>query len=586
MPLDDMDLLAAMRGGAESDAPDFAAARDALLRRRAAPQDRHLKGQVGGRVEILRDRAGVPHVFAASTRDLYFGLGVATAEDRLWQMDRLRRRALGRQAEVLGAAYLASDIAHRTVGIPAIAAREAEAMDAASRGIVEAMVAGINRHIESARGALPIEFRLLAYEPEPFTVRDIVAIGRGIWWSLNGRIDRIAAAECARFLRRRRAAQAVSSRRKASEHLVLPSGDAAAARRTAAGTDDATGSNNWALRRAAHRHRRSRSSAAIRTSRSGCLRAGTSTGCTGPRTTCAGAGHPGFPGMWWGSNGTMAWTITNNAASTRDLYREDDRPGDPALPRRRRVARASTSSEESIPVRGAAPHALTVRATVRGPDRQCADPRARGRRATRRSRCAGSGPSISTTCAPMIAVARAKDRDAIPRCAARLVGRGVQLRLCRSQRQCRLPDGRPRAGARPHHLRVPRRGEPRRCVAGLHPLRRPAAELQPGARLCRQRQSARRAALGEAADLRRLFAGPSRRAHRRRLRAAGEARSRRECRLPERREERARRAHGAAYPRPSQGCGGRCGAGRDAARPGGIAAIRSTASPRRCSRPS
>ena len=160
-------------------------------------------------MEILRDRAGVPHVFAASTPDLYFGLGVATAEDRLWQMDRLRRRALGRQAEVLGAAYLASDIAHRTVGIPAIAAREADAMDAASRAIVEAMVAGINRHIESARGALPVEFDLLEYEPEPFTVRDIVAIGRGIWWSLNGRIDRIAAAECARFLRGRPAAHAV-----------------------------------------------------------------------------------------------------------------------------------------------------------------------------------------------------------------------------------------------------------------------------------------------------------------------------------------------------------------------------------------
>ena len=65
---------------------------------------RQLTGAVGGRVEILRDRTGIPHVYAASTPDLYFGLGVAMAEDRLWQMDRLRRRALGRQAEILGAA--------------------------------------------------------------------------------------------------------------------------------------------------------------------------------------------------------------------------------------------------------------------------------------------------------------------------------------------------------------------------------------------------------------------------------------------------------------------------------------------------
>ena len=80
-----------------------------------------------GRVEILRDRSGIPHIYAASTTDLYFGLGVAMAQDRLWQMDRLRRRALGRQAEILGPAYIASDIAHLTVGIDQIAAREAEA---------------------------------------------------------------------------------------------------------------------------------------------------------------------------------------------------------------------------------------------------------------------------------------------------------------------------------------------------------------------------------------------------------------------------------------------------------------------------
>src|SRR5438270_8655548 len=104
---------------------------------------------VAAAIEILRDRAGVPHVYAASTADLYFGLGVAMAQDRLWQMDRLRRRALGQQSEVLGAAYVASDIAHRTVGIPAIAAREADAIDPQTRGLVDPLVAGINRQIEA-----------------------------------------------------------------------------------------------------------------------------------------------------------------------------------------------------------------------------------------------------------------------------------------------------------------------------------------------------------------------------------------------------------------------------------------------------
>ena len=52
-------------------------------------------GAIAGRVEILRDRSGIPHIYAASTPDVYFGLGFAIAQDRLWQMDRLRRRWLG-----------------------------------------------------------------------------------------------------------------------------------------------------------------------------------------------------------------------------------------------------------------------------------------------------------------------------------------------------------------------------------------------------------------------------------------------------------------------------------------------------------
>ena len=155
---------------------------------------------VNDRVEILRDHAGVPHVYASTTPDLYFGLGVAMAQDRLWQMDRLRRRALGRQAEILGRGYLASDIAHLTVGIDQIATREVDAMDATTRAMVSAFVAGINRQIEWFGTDLPPEFKRLNYTAEPFAVRDVVAIARGIWWSLNGRIDRIVAAEAARLL--------------------------------------------------------------------------------------------------------------------------------------------------------------------------------------------------------------------------------------------------------------------------------------------------------------------------------------------------------------------------------------------------
>src|ERR1700733_472323 len=130
-----------------------------------------ITGAINGRVEILRDRAGVPHIYASTTPDLWFGVGLAMAQDRLWQMDRLRRRALGRQAEILGAAYVASDIAHLTVGIDQIATREAAALDERTHQVVSALVAGINRQIEVFGRDLPPEFRRLDYTPEPFTPR-------------------------------------------------------------------------------------------------------------------------------------------------------------------------------------------------------------------------------------------------------------------------------------------------------------------------------------------------------------------------------------------------------------------------------
>ncbi|MCW3475284.1 penicillin acylase family protein [Limobrevibacterium gyesilva] len=372
MSLNESILLSALRGqqpvndvcrAAGITPAEFAAERDAFLRRHAAPCDRRIAGGVGGKVEILRDRAGVPHVHAGTTTDLYFGLGVAMAEDRLWQMDRLRRRALGRQAEILGPAYAASDIAHLTVGIDQLAEREPAQMDQSTYEVVAAMVAGINRQIETLGAALPIEFRVLDYVPAPFTVSDIVAIARGLWWSLNGRIDRIAAAEAGRLLPTPEL-RALYRTPEASENLVLGAGALGCGR--AVGTDDATGSNNWAL-------------AGARTGSGHAVLAGDphqpfwvpsswyEFALHGPEENAAGCGHPGLPGLWWGSNGTIAWSLTNNAASTRDLYREEIDPADPARYRDGDTWRRFAEREVEVPVRGEATRRQVIRSTVRGP---------------------------------------------------------------------------------------------------------------------------------------------------------------------------------------------------------------------------
>jgi len=217
-------------------------------------------------VEILRDVAGVPHIYADSTNDLYFGLGYAMAEDRLWQMDWLRRRALGRQAKLLGSACVQSDLVHRSVGIAEIADREVELTDAHTREIreiLESFVAGINHYLDQCEGNLPTEFKLLEYEPEPFTVRDSLAILRAQFWSLNGRLRNIAIAEAARLLPEELREAYLTP--EAPETRILPP-DAAypdAARlntqpleQGVVGMGDNSGSNNWAVsaRRTASGH--------------------------------------------------------------------------------------------------------------------------------------------------------------------------------------------------------------------------------------------------------------------------------------------------------------------------------------------
>lgn len=326
-----------------------------------------LTGSVGAAVEILRDRAGMPHVYATSTRDLYFGLGFAMAQDRLWQMDRLRRRALGRQAEIFGAEYVQSDLLHRAVGIPEIADREVALLDEPTFAILEAFVGGINRHIEARGSELPIEFELLEYVPEPFTVRDSLAILRGEWWSLNGRLFQLAIAEAAqRHLPQHLLTAFLTP--EAPEHRIVPtmSDDQVPAAVEAHGMSDARGSNNWAV---AGSHTRS----------------GQALLCSdphqpfwipsswyeyavhGPEDNAAGAGHPGVPGLWFGANGTVAWGITNNAASTRDLYREEAHPTDPQLYRDGDTWRRFEERVVEVQVRGGPPVRHGQRSTVRGP---------------------------------------------------------------------------------------------------------------------------------------------------------------------------------------------------------------------------
>ena len=68
-------------------------------------------------VEIVRDREDVPHIFASTLEDLYCALGFVHAQDRLWQMELLRRTAQGRLSEILGERTFTTDVFLRTLNL-------------------------------------------------------------------------------------------------------------------------------------------------------------------------------------------------------------------------------------------------------------------------------------------------------------------------------------------------------------------------------------------------------------------------------------------------------------------------------------
>jgi len=95
-------------------------------------------------VEILRDRAGVPHILAKSPRDAYFALGFVHAQDRFWQMEAMRRLGAGRMAEVMGAEAIASDKWMRTLGLYKLAEKQFQELSEPVKAALTAYVAGVN----------------------------------------------------------------------------------------------------------------------------------------------------------------------------------------------------------------------------------------------------------------------------------------------------------------------------------------------------------------------------------------------------------------------------------------------------------
>jgi penicillin amidase len=371
-------------------------------------------------VTVNRDGWGIPHIRASSTEDMVEAQGYVMAQDRLWQMDLLRRVSRGQLSEILGPAVVSVDKEFRTLGFTRAAERDAAALTGEQRLLLDAYARGVNKFIEQHQNHLPLEFSLLKYKPQPWTPADSFAITAYMYQTLTDTWeDEINRAKVTAHVGEDRAKDLFSpdaamdhfvvddpndkkdgSQRahsgdedddddddmtpddvlKASNRDALPVQDGLApdvasmllpqVRDFLAGTNreirHGLGSNNWVVS-GAH----------------------TATGkpllandthlelsvpsiwyevhLTSPDWNVAGFTLPGAPLVVIGHNDQIAWGFTNNGADVQDLYIETFNP---AAPDEYRVNGAWVKAQvfdEVIHVKGQADEHLKVSATRHGP---------------------------------------------------------------------------------------------------------------------------------------------------------------------------------------------------------------------------
>ncbi len=127
-------------------------------------------------VTVTRDAQGVPSIRASNLDDLLFAQGYITAQDRLWQMDALRRHGAGDLAEILGPSLLEHDRRQRTLQLRAAADRALTILPADQLHQLNAYASGVNAFLTTHATKLPVEFHLLRYTPAPWSARDSLLI--------------------------------------------------------------------------------------------------------------------------------------------------------------------------------------------------------------------------------------------------------------------------------------------------------------------------------------------------------------------------------------------------------------------------
>src|SRR5262245_3751093 len=143
------------------------------------------RGELKQPVEILRDRWGIPHIYAHNSDDLFFAQGWVAAQDRLFQIDLWRRVGNGETAEILGPEAIEADKFARLIRYRGDMDAEWKSYSPDTKQIAVAFTRGINAYIDHSGDKLPIEFQILGYRPGKWQPQDILSRMSGIIMSRN-----------------------------------------------------------------------------------------------------------------------------------------------------------------------------------------------------------------------------------------------------------------------------------------------------------------------------------------------------------------------------------------------------------------
>ncbi len=351
--------------------------------------------------EIVVDHWGIPHIFAANTRDAFFLQGYNAARDRLWQIDLWRKRGLGLLSKSFGPAYVEQDRASRLFLYRGDMEKEWNAYAPEARDTVEAFTTGINAYVAEVRAGtkpLPVEFKLTSSTPDDWKPEDVLRIrSHALVSNVTSEVAR-ARTICAGGV------EADMLRRKlepAGHKLAVPKGlnpcdipadvlkdytlatkqvdfDPVDGVRQRAASEPAVqladlmerqlneGSNNWVV--APSRTATGRPILANDPHRQlGAPSLRYVVGVNAPGLNIIGAGEPALPGVSIGHNNDVAFGITIFAIDQEDLYVYDLKPGDPTRYRYKSGWEPMTVVRETIEVKGEAPRNADLAYTRHGP---------------------------------------------------------------------------------------------------------------------------------------------------------------------------------------------------------------------------